>query len=288
MKFIVKMGRKKTPCTLEQREINGVLKYVRNCPKCNKELFDKCRSASVKAEKRNRPCHSCSTLKSSVRRLPIQSNIEQREINGKLKYVRNCPKCSKELFVVTRAEVIMAEKIKRLCSSCIQKNITKSDRLNTENIFLFNGKWSRHCSGCGMLRSYYNKTEAASAENQKRKCPVCNQIGIPKPAGKDNGRVKKLLKKLNISYEEYENTYRKSMQWYRNKVADLSLKQPIHLLENYEKRGKYKNNGYHLDHIYPVSIAFIEKWPPEKTAHISNLQYLHWKENIKKGNKIQT
>jgi hypothetical protein len=75
-------------------------------------------------------------------------------------------------------------------------------------------------------------------------------------------------------------------QVYYLKVRSITKSQDLKCLENYEKRGTSKNNGYHLDHIYPVSLGYANNIPPEKIGHITNLRYIPWKENILKSNKL--
>ena len=43
------------------------------------------------------------------------------------------------------------------------------------------------------------------------------------------------------------------------------------------------NHSYHLDHIVPIIECFKRGWTPEQAAVISNLQMLHWKDNLTKG-----
>jgi hypothetical protein len=75
-------------------------------------------------------------------------------------------------------------------------------------------------------------------------------------------------------------------QLYYLKVRSITRSQDLKCLENYKKRGTSKNNGYHLDHIYPVSLGYINNISPEKIGHITNLRYIPWKENILKSNKL--
>lgn len=43
------------------------------------------------------------------------------------------------------------------------------------------------------------------------------------------------------------------------------------------------DGAYHLDHIVPIIECFKRGWTPERAADISNLQMLHWKDNLTKG-----
>lgn len=79
---------------------------------------------------------------------------------------------------------------------------------------------------------------------------------------------------------------------YKSKVSSLTR-------ENYKKhknkinpnnlpRGKAgKEGAYHLDHIVPVRFCFENNIPPEVCADPSNLQMLHWNDNVGSRNHIK-
>lgn len=69
---------------------------------------------------------------------------------------------------------------------------------------------------------------------------------------------------------------------FKREVHKLTELQPLHLLENFDKRG-FKE--YHVDHIVSIFKAFKLGWTPEQCADISNLQMLPYKENLLKGIK---
>ena len=70
-----------------------------------------------------------------------------------------------------------------------------------------------------------------------------------------------------------------------NPTADLIAVQLNDLtkLRNYNKRGFRK---YHLDHIFPISQGFKENISPDVIGNIKNLQFIHYRKNIKKKNDI--
>jgi hypothetical protein len=87
-------------------------------------------------------------------------------------------------------------------------------------------------------------------------------------------------------YETYQD-YRESLpEWraYKLDVWRVTRQQPLHLLENFEKRGVNGEDGaYTLDHIVSLKKGFKEGIPAEQIGHIENLQMLPWEENITKG-----
>lgn len=72
-------------------------------------------------------------------------------------------------------------------------------------------------------------------------------------------------------------------QRYSRRVRYLTSKQPLHLLENIEKRGAIDQGGWHLDHIVSVRTGFEAGLPPEAVADLSNLRMIPAIENVRKG-----
>lgn len=67
---------------------------------------------------------------------------------------------------------------------------------------------------------------------------------------------------------------------YRRKVQYWTDKQAIQQLDNYDKRGRF---SYHLDHKFSVKMGFLESIPPRVISDIRNLEFIPYKENIRKG-----
>jgi hypothetical protein len=72
---------------------------------------------------------------------------------------------------------------------------------------------------------------------------------------------------------------------YKRLVWKLTNRQPLHLLENIEKRGHISKNGWQLDHIVSISFGFRYCIPAETIADFKNLRMLPGKCNIRKGTK---
>jgi hypothetical protein len=102
---------------------------------------------------------------------------------------------------------------------------------------------------------------------------------------KEKRREINALRFYGISLEDwYAMTNDKRL--YYLKVRSITKSQNLKSLKNYDKRGNSKNNGYHLDHIYPISLGYINGLKPEQIGDINNLRYIPWKENILKSNKL--
>jgi hypothetical protein len=73
---------------------------------------------------------------------------------------------------------------------------------------------------------------------------------------------------------------------YYIKVWVITESQPIFTLKNFDKRCLKCSGGYHLDHIYPISMGYYNKIEPEIIGNIKNLRFIKIEENIRKGYKI--
>ena len=73
---------------------------------------------------------------------------------------------------------------------------------------------------------------------------------------------------------------------YELEVLKITRQQPIKLLVNYNNRGNSGVDGaYHLDHKYSIIEGFKNNIKPELIGNIKNLEFIPWKENLKKRAK---
>lgn len=89
----------------------------------------------------------------------------------------------------------------------------------------------------------------------------------------------------DMNYDEYLeqiDIYYK----YELEVLKITRQQPIKLLANYNNRGNSGVDGaYHLDHKYSIIEGFKNNIKPELIGNIKNLEFIPWKENLKKRAK---
>jgi predicted transcriptional regulator len=97
--------------------------------------------------------------------------------------------------------------------------------------------------------------------------------------------IRKICKKHPKIKQKIKNIKDLDKKLYYAMVWGVTESQPLHILENFDKRG-WKN--HHLDHIYPISMGFKEKIPPEKVGNIKNLRFIPYTENLDKGFKVTT
>jgi hypothetical protein len=177
------------------------------------------------------------------------------------------------------------------------------------------------CTSCNKVMYYDNLGSWRNAKTKLTRtgvlrCPQCagkegRESSSVRPTGrpvgsknKDNTRVKlanvekrKYLKLITKeqrrkgiakrngyeSYEEYQATLT-DWEKYKNEVWRLTNAQPLHLLENFDKRGPSGQEGaYQIDHIYSILKGFKNSVPPALIADIKNLEMLPWLDNVKKG-----
>ena len=76
-----------------------------------------------------------------------------------------------------------------------------------------------------------------------------------------------------------------------HKLTERNYKQNKHIINpnNFNRTTKKDDpNAYHLDHIIPVRYGFINNIPANEIAATTNLQMLHYRENIIKGCKYES
>lgn len=116
--------------------------------------------------------------------------------------------------------------------------------------------------------------------------PVKNKKKILKKdtlVDKIRGEIRKICKKYPKIKQKIKNIKDLEKKLYYAMVWEVTESQPLYVLENFDKRGW---KSYHLDHIYPISMGYKEKIPPDKIGNIKNLRFIYFEENIKKGSKI--
>ena len=113
-----------------------------------------------------------------------------------------------------------------------------------------------------------------------------NPPKIPLRQGKKDKfryKIRKITKKHPKIKQKIKKIKDLEKKLYYAMVWEVTEGQKLYLLENSDKRG-WKN--HHLDHIYPISLGFKEKIPPEKVGNIKNLRFIPYKENLSKGSKV--
>lgn len=119
--------------------------------------------------------------------------------------------------------------------------------------------------------NYSNKEKSAKTNINK----YGNKMYLATTEGQAKRRIPLLAKGL-IKSDEYKTDY----EIYRRNVDRLTSKNPIHLLENFNKRGV---TGYHLDHKFSVSEGFKQNILPYHIASMKNLEMIDGSLNRQKS-----
>lgn len=87
-------------------------------------------------------------------------------------------------------------------------------------------------------------------------------------------------------WKENKNEY----QLYKSEVLRVTNRQPLELLENFNKpRGLCGVKGaYQLDHKVSIKFGYENKIDPYVIGCLSNLQFITWEENRNKGSKSES
>jgi hypothetical protein len=187
-------------------------------------------------------------------------------------------------------------------------------------LYIYNkGIMTHTCTSCGITINYVNKGSWKNAKHNLKKtgilrcAPCAGKEGQltrkAKPTGrpigsknKDNSNIKNNLIPFNtnkitqeqrqkgiatrLGFSTYEEYTKSLPEWkrYRNEVDRLTKQQPLHELQNYDKRGPNgKEGAYTLDHIISVAKGFKTGIDAQIIASINNLRMIPWKDNILKG-----
>jgi hypothetical protein len=160
--------------------------YIRNCPKCNKEITHKNEISFKRAVKNSLPCVKCT------------ANIrEQKKPKIKKEYKRNCPVCNKEIIYNQLKSFNRASKLNTACSvSCRSKETNSRPSAKEKKRKASSGE-----NNPMYKKSYYDiwverygKDEADKRqESHSKKCSNAKKgeknsmFGKPSPQGSGNG-----------------------------------------------------------------------------------------------------
>jgi DNA invertase Pin-like site-specific DNA recombinase len=155
-------------------------------------------------------------------------------------------------------------------SNGIKINLTEEKKEKIENLYLNKYKSAEEIGKeLNLTASFINKH--LTTVNYRRTVSEGVSIG--------------LVKRTGIEYDKYLKNlpeYKK----YRLFVVKLTNRQPINLLENYNKRGVSGIDGaYCLDHKYSIFEGFKNGIKPEIIASLKNLVFIPWRENVIKRTK---
>jgi len=150
-----------------------------------------------------------------------------------------------------------------------------------------NDVFERKCPKCKKCRKFTQKHNLDYAIRHNSLCRSCaNKESKIRPEVRNNMSKNHadVSGKRNPNYGKHRETYYQSDAWNRYKmdVINITKGQSLSNLENFDKRGRWT---YHLDHKISIYEGFVKKVSPEVIGHISNLQMLWWRDNLRKNTK---
>lgn len=203
----------------------------------------------------------------------------------KLSKYRACVECGGDFVYYTEADRVVSFTENTMCSdNCRHINFGKAMKGNDISARMAT-KWKdpvyREVQMGNLMRRYadptYGKTWSIKMLSTMREQGTIE-------ARRDTALKTKLKNGTItcITHNGLDDVSRKYMR-YKADVRTMTENQSLELLENFENRSK---RGYHVDHIFPISLGFYYGIPVEFIGCIRNLQMLPAKENHKKHNNI--
>jgi len=128
-------------------------RWVRNCPKCNKELCYKDLRRYNRACKNLIKCQSC-----------IKTGIV-RKVKIPVTYIRNCPNCNDEIIYSCKSTYNVGIKRNSKCYTCAT-NLT----VNKKG---YNNSKTRSCPQCKSTLTYKCVGHCTTAEKKNKVCRKC-------------------------------------------------------------------------------------------------------------------
>jgi hypothetical protein len=122
-------------------------------------------------------------------------------------------------------------------------------------------------------------------KKQKKTSILRTNLNKNSKLGKIRYKIRKITKKYPKIKQKIKSIKNLEKKLYYALVWEVTEEQPLRILENFDKRG-WKN--HHLDHIYPISMGFVNKISPKKIGNIKNLRFIPYKENLSKGSTLTT
>lgn len=219
----------------------------------------------------------------------IKKNVKKPEwiiIGGKKLWSRKCNFCERIRYYTTLKIWKRSERINGRCKDCIIENPRKGwhHTEETKDVIseMYKGEgnpmYGKH------LSEYHKKKLSKKFKGENN--PMYGKISAMRGKKHTEESINKQRQKKKDYWISIGHECKDEFIKYRTEVTRLTNKQPIHLLENYDKRGKDGIMGaYHLDHIISVWKGFNKKLAPQKIADINNLQFIPWLDNQKKWYK---
>lgn len=200
------------------------------------------------------------------------------------RYRRNCPNCNKEIEHKSKYNCRDAKLEGRLCKSCMLRGRSQKELYGNRYDEVINARkasqketgWWWH----DKIAENRRKRGTNKLSNEHKKW--ISENSYFNNTGENHVHIKKILIEQNITYEQYLSRLG-DYHRYKREVTNITKRIDVSNLPNSEKRGKSGVKGaYQLDHKLEISEGYVRGISPNIIADISNLQFIPWKENMKK------
>lgn len=207
-----------------------------------------------------------------------------------MKWERICSQCGSTVYHKSKKVRNRENKKKSMCKSCsnrliprgwvLNPNLQKSLKTRKKN----NYHHSEETKQKIRISKLGSKNPMASGLTDEHKRKISQTLKDRPVTWGD--KISKSLKKFHKKRREENAQIIPKKHQYNLHIRRITKQQPIHLLENYEKRGRAGQIGvYQLDHIISKNYGFKNNILPEIIGEISNLRMIPWQENLKKGDR---
>jgi hypothetical protein len=126
---------------------------------------------------------------------------------------------------------------------------------------------------------------SASLKGNPRLREAIKRVHARRIASGEDAAIRAKIRATRIAKGDWTEYDDSAWANYRRRVRQVTDSQPLHMLKNFELRGRGPGK-YHIDHIVSVKAAFNILMPPEFVGHISNLQMIPESENCSKQDKV--
>jgi DNA invertase Pin-like site-specific DNA recombinase len=299
------------------------MNYIKNCPNCERIQTYTTKSRLQKSIQENWVCNLCSSAhtKKTYNDDIVDYVVKLYEDGNSFSKISTIVKIKRDnvrkILIDKNVWVENRDKIKKDFTSDEIKNILKKyeEGLSIQKIsdlygfgkspikrVLKNEKLLRkgYSDGKKINLSEYQikKIKNLYLNEFKNSSEIADQLGLNKSfVGKhlDNCDYRRnrsegvsvglVIRYRGIKYNDYLKMV-DDLNKYKSEVMKITRQQPICELLNYDKRGVSGVDGaYHLDHKFSISEGFKNGILPKIIGNIKNLEFIPWKENVKKRTK---
>ena len=214
---------------------------------------------------------------------PIPKYLKQQEDNNGLLWIRMCPKCKQKICHRNLVSAKTCHKQKRLCYDCSRwnKGLTKENNISIRKLSYKVSKSMKK------LRENINPWNKGLTKETNE---ILKYMGENHKGFQHTEKTKRVIgEHSKLLWDRGYWGGRHTDDWvrYLNKVRVLT-RHNIKKIPNIDlnKRGKSGDRGaYQIDHIIPIKYGYDNNISEELISDISNLRFIPWEENRRKGKK---